>query len=348
MKEPLRILQIGTGGWGWSWIQVVQESPDWELAGIVDLSADARKKACEYYGIEGNLAFDTLQNALSSVLADAALVVVPPEAHADVTIEALKSGLHCLVEKPISHNIEDAKRMIKAADRTGMKLMVSQNYRFKRAPQTVKWVIGQGIIGEIGSVYVNFQKSPPFTGFRAEMEEPLITDMSIHHFDQMRGILGLDPVKVLAYSWNPKWTWFKGNPVATVIFEMNNGAVITYTGSWVSRGWETTWDGEWRIQGDGGEIYWGNNRVIVHPTDIFKSVFVKGALEADGDMHCDLLDLPAEERWASLAEFAGSIFEDREPETSGKDNIKTLAMVIGARRSREEGKPVTIEEMLSV
>ena len=69
----------------------------------------------------------------------------------------------------------------------------------------------KGFVGEIGSVFINFQKAPHFTGFRTEMFEPLIQDMSIHHFDQIRGILGLNPVRIKAHSWNTSWSWFKGD-----------------------------------------------------------------------------------------------------------------------------------------
>ncbi|MCM2533337.1 Gfo/Idh/MocA family oxidoreductase [Neobacillus pocheonensis] len=256
MTNSLRIIQVGIGGWGWSWTQVVLDSPHWELAAIVDLNKDLLDKACQHYQLKPNTAFQSLSEAIEHVEADAVLILVPPDYHANVALEAFENKLHCIVEKPLAGTFEDCQKIIEAAERNGCNIMVSQNYRFKRAPQTVKRVIEQNVIGELGSVYINFQKSPEFTGFRTEMEEPLIIDMAIHHFDQIRGILGLEPVSIKAHSWNPKWSWFKGNAVASVVFEMSNGAVVSYTGSWVSRGWETTWDGDWRIQGEEGEILW--------------------------------------------------------------------------------------------
>jgi predicted dehydrogenase len=179
------------------------------------------------------------------------------------------------------------------------------------------------------------------------MAEPLITDMAIHHFDQMRGILGLEPVRITARSWNPKWSWFAGNAVASVLVEMSNQATVSYTGSWVSQGWETTWDGDWRIQGDGGEINWANNEVVIRPTDLFKTVFMKGAVEQNGMLHADLVSMEVEERWAVLLEFAASILEDREPETNAADNLKSMAMVIGASMSVKRREPILIDEVLS-
>ncbi len=347
MSDALRIIQVGVGFWGWSWVNVALESPSWELVGLVDLKRENLKKACDFYTFKQENTFTSIDAAVGAVEPDAALIVVGAEAHTKVTIDALQHGLHCLVEKPIAPTMQEARTMVDTALKVERKLMVSQNYRFKRAPRTIKQFLNTGIMGEVGSVFVNFQKAPYFTGFRIEMDEPLITDMSIHHFDQMRYLTGLEPVGVLAYSWNPRWSRFKGNPVATVIFEMENGAVISYTGSWTSQGWKTTWDGEWCIRGDGGEIRWQKNEVSFRVTNLLYEVYTKGALEThEGDMRLELIEMSAEDRWACLLEFSRAINEDREPETSGRNNLNTLAMVLGACKSIQLKRPVQIKDVL--
>ncbi len=344
--KKIRVIQIGAGNWGFSWIDKVKNSKGIELVGLVDSSSDALHQASNHYHINPHICFLSLSDAIKNISADAAFVVVPPAYHKAMTIEALNYGLHCLVEKPLSEEISDAIEMVEVAEKVNKKLMVSQNYRFKRAPQTVKKVIEKNFIGDIGSVFINFQKSPHFTGFRTEMFEPLIMDMSIHHFDQIRGILGLNPVKIKATSWNTKWSWFKGNPIASVIFEMESGTIVSYNGNWVSSGWETTWDGDWRIQGENGEIHWFDNKVILQPKDIFVSVFQDGAIEQNGKLVFDLVDMENEERMATIDEFAASINEDRQPQTNGRDNLYSLAMVLGAKYAAKTGETVEISEVL--
>lgn len=346
MKRKLKVIQIGTGSWGFSWVEKALQSPWVELAGLVDMKQEMLDYAVNTYHLDPSICFLTLKEAVKHVEADAAFVVVPPAFHKEVAVEALECGLHCLVEKPLAEEMEDALKMVLAAEKAGKKLMISQNYRFKRAPQTVKQIVEKGFVGEIGSVFINFQKAPHFTGFRTEMFEPLIQDMSIHHFDQIRGILGLNPVRIKAHSWNTSWSWFKGNPAASVIFEMENGAVVSYNGNWVSQGWETTWDGDWRIQGSEGEIHWHNNQVILHPSDLFVSVFQDGAVEKNGDLVFDLAAMEEEERMASIAEFAAAIAENREPETNGRDNLYSLAMVLGAKYAAKTGESVEVADLL--
>jgi predicted dehydrogenase len=345
MSKTLSIIQIGVGFWGWSWVKIALESPDWDLVGMVDVKKENLEKACEHYGISTDCAFTSLDEAVRVTKPDAALVVVGAEAHAEVTINALEKGLHCLVEKPIAPTMTEAKKIVETAQKTGRKLMVSQNYRFRKVPRTVNMLLKNGTIGEVGYVFIDFYKAPYFTGFRIEMDEPLITDMAIHHFDQVRSVLGLNAVSVTAQSWNTSWSRFRGNPLATVVFEMENSAVVTYHGNWVTQGRVTTWDGEWCIQGDGGEINWVRNEVTFRVTNLLHEVHTKGALETHRKLRADLIELSSEDRTGCLFELACAVNEDREPETSGKDNLNTLAMVIGACKSIELSRKVTIEEV---
>ena len=350
MRDKSRLTQIGVGGWGFSWAQIANRSKEWDVVAYVDTDRDNLKQAAKATGMDDSKCFINLDEALQQISADAALVVVPPQAHKEVAIRCLQAGLHVLVEKPLAENIESAKAMVNEAERVSLNLMVSQNYRFKRAPRTVKEVLRRGIVGKPDHAFVNFHKAPRFTTpYRLKMQYPLLRDMSIHHFDQMRGILGVDPVSVQARTWNPGWSWFEGDPVVSLIIEMERGAWVAYNGSWVSRGWETSWDGDWRIECEEGEIYWAGNRVMVRPSVIYKSVFNKGLFEKeDGMLECELVDMALEDRECSLHEFYTSIVENREPETSGKDNLNSLAITLAAvESSRRKGERITIAEYLS-
>jgi predicted dehydrogenase len=348
MSDRLKIVQVGLGGWGWSWTDLVQSSPDWDLVAVVDIDEARLRSASEHFGLRDEQLHRTLASAVSACRPDACLVVVPPEVHAPVTIEAARLGLHCLVEKPIADTVRDAKAMIEAAANAGVHLVVNQNYRFRRAPRTVKRLVAQGLIGEIGSVNIQFQKAAHFGGgFREKMAHPLVVDMAIHHFDQLRGSLGFEPVEVTARSWNPKWSWFEGDACANAVLRSATGAVAVYSGSWVSQGWETTWDGDWRIQGGDGELHWANNAVALKPKSVFTSVFLSGAREADGRLGFDLDEVISEDRLGSLAAFHAAIVTAVDAETSGADNLNTLATVLAVKTSIERGETVTIAEMLA-
>jgi predicted dehydrogenase len=334
----VRIIQVGAGAWGASWSEIVARSQDWELAALVDLDPTALQAVAAVREIPNDKCFSQLSDALEAgVEADAALIVSPPPAHAPVAADAFKAGLHCLIEKPLADTLDAAKDIVRRAERDGLHVMVSQNYRFKRAPRTVQRLIQEGWLGRIGQVRVNFQKLPPFSGFRTEMEEPLIVDMTIHHLDQIRGIVGLEPVVLRAKSWNPPWSRFGGNASALIELQTAEGAEVIYTGSWSSHSSHTTWDGSWEIEGDGGGLTWADNRVQVRFASVFDTVFMPRALERSGVMEVELEKVDFEERSGTLAEFARAISSDTSAETNGRDNLRSLGLVLAAVDSAKHG-----------
>jgi predicted dehydrogenase len=338
----VKIIQVGLGAWGASWLNVIHQSKTWELAGVVDVNPDAARAAGEQYGIP---AYANIQEALNhKETFDAVLVIVPPEYHAAVAIPALEAGVHTLIEKPLAHNLEDGIRIIEAAEKSGKQAMVSQNYRFKRAARTVQRLISEGVIGDLEHVFIDYKKNPPFEGFRLEMDEPLIVDAMIHHLDQLRGIVGVEPTAVRARSWTTGTSRFKGNASAVVQFDCDNGARVVYTGSWSSYGPQTSWDGDWEIQGSKGAITWKNNEVTINFASLFDTVFLAGAVERSGVMHVDLDPLPVEERLGTLAAFRDAIETGKKAETDVTDNIQSLQLVMAtADSARQDGAPISLK-----
>jgi len=314
-----------------------------ELAAVVDLNEETLHAACDAIDLPSDRRFTALDAALAAVEADTALVVVPPEVHVPVAIQCLEAGLDCLIEKPFAPSVEEAEEVVRRAEELGRTVMVTQSFRFKRGPQTVRRLVEEGAVGDIEVVEARFAKAPPFTGFRAEMDEPLIVDMAIHHFDFLRGILGLEPARVRARSFNPSWSWFRGNAAAFAEFETDAGAQVTYSGSWVSRSPETSWDASWEIQGTEGSITWAHNRVEYRPENFGLTVYRKSMLErGDGVMDVPLDALPAEEREGTLLEFITAREEQRRPQADGADNLRSLGLVYGAVESTRTGEWVEL------
>lgn len=323
----MKIIQVGVGGFGASWLDILVQSKEWEIVAIVDINPETLKSAVNKYPFLLGKAFDSFKKCLKKVEADAILNVTPPSFHKEISILALKEGLHVLVEKPLSDNFKDAVKIVEEAEKHGKNLMVSQNYRYRKLPRTIRKSIEESLIGKISYCLLNFQKGPRFGGFREQMPYPLLIDMSIHHFDLARYILGKNPVSVYADSWNPHWSWFKGDACLNLIFIFEDDIHFNYSGSWVSTGKDTSWDGEWEIYGDKGTIIWKG--------DIKK--IVQGKEEK-----MEVIELEREDRYLVLYEFWKSIVEKREPETSGKDNLKSLAMVFKSLESIKKGKKIKI------
>ncbi|MCM8776792.1 MAG: Gfo/Idh/MocA family oxidoreductase [Candidatus Omnitrophica bacterium] len=324
----IKILQVGTGNFGKSWIEIIKKSPEWELAGIVDINRETLQSVAHEYNIPEEKCFTSIEEAIKKTDPSALMNATPPQFHKNVSLLAFDAGLNVIVEKPLSNNIRDAQDMVSYAEKKGKKLMVSQNYRYRNQPRTIRNVIENGIIGRIGYATINFQKGPHFGGFREEMEYPLLIDMAIHHFDLMRYITGENPVSLYAKSWNPYWSWFKRDASVNLSIEFNNNIQVSYSGSWVSTGRETSWDGDWEIYGEKGSIVWKNGRIY----------FISNGKTEE----IEPIKMEREDRYLSLYEFYCALKENREPETSGKDNLYSLSMVFTSIESAKNGIPVSI------
>ena len=339
----MRTILVGAGFWGSGWAKVLAESPDVSIAAIVDPDEVALRRVAGSAAIDEKLQFSEFKQALDSVQAEAAIVVAPPDQHRDIAVAALRAGMHCVIEKPFAPTLAEAKEVVDVAEEMKRTVMISQPFRFRQGARTVQRLIREGAIGKIGVVHGRLFKWIPDFGadnFRTTMAEPIIVDQMVHHCDFIRGIFGLEPVRVRGYSYRPSWSWFQGHPNALVDFETEDGAFISYSGSWVSRAGpevNTTIDGSWDIQGEAGAIQWNYNYVRLVPIDFADVVYRKGTLERYGQvLEVPLVSLPQEERAGVLAEFVKAISEDRKPETDARDNLKTLALVLKAVESAEQ------------
>jgi predicted dehydrogenase len=338
--EPLRIVQVGLGGWGRSWsLELLQHPELAEILGYVDVAPAMLAALRAELPVPEAACFASLEEAIAGRDVDAVLVTTALPQHAAVAIAALEAGLHVLVEKPLAAGLADATRMVAASDAADRVLMVSQNYRFYPAAHAVAELIADGSLGAPGAVRVGFRKHAGAGGpGHTEVRDPLLMDMAIHHFDLMRYVLHQEPVDVFCHAWNPAWSGFADPAAAIAAITFDGGAVVDYQGSWVSTAAETHWDGEWLIECERGAIVWtgrgedttDRDRVRVQPT---------------GEPPVDL-PLPRPDRFdriGAFAEFVAAIREGRAPLTSARSNLPSLALALAAVESARSGARVRLD-----
>jgi predicted dehydrogenase len=325
----IRVIQVGVGGMGNTWLRTVKASDEVEYAAWVDVSAEVLQKQCAAYGFDAAHCYTSLNQALAAEKADGLINVTPPQFHEQTCCAAFEAGLPVLSEKPLADTLDAARRVVACAERTGRVFMVAQNYRYRECIRTLHNLVASGRYGAPGQVHIAFYKGPHFGGFREEMPYPLIIDMSIHHFDMMRYILGADPVNVMGRSWNPYWSWFKGDASAELHFAFTQGLQVVYHGSWCATGDETPWNADWHIECAKGVIVLRNDLVYEAATG-----------EALKPVTLDPMERTAQAYL--LHEFCQALTQGVTPATNGRDNLKSLGMVFGAVEAVSTGKMVTL------
>lgn len=329
----MRFIQVGVGGFGAQWLKTLESDQRASLVALVDINESALEAARRETGLPESACFDDMQTAFEQVEADAVLNVTPPAVHPEVATAAFEQDLHVLTEKPLADNVEHAREMVEAADEAGLTLMVSQNYRFSRWVKTVRHLLYEDGYGPPDNVYVRFARSLQVQSWRLSMEHPLVVDMSIHHFDLMRAVTEREPRSAYALTWKPKWSWFQHHPCCMALFEFEDDMRVCYDASWVSRSRNTSWAGYWRIECADATIEVRSEKVhVVDPH------------YPDEDAEIELHGMDCEGREYSLVEFQTAIQEGRQPETSGRENLNSLAMVYAVLESSDSGERVMFEE----
>ena len=341
MSGKIKVVLAGCGGMSGRWLEVSKGMPDLEIVGLVDIREEAARKRAADFQLEDAAIGTDLKRMLDQTSPDVVFDCTVPEAHAQVTLEALGHGCHVMGEKPMADSMENARKVVKAAEEAGKIYAVIQNRRYDPRIRRLRSFLESGEIGPMTTVDCDFYIGAHFGGFRDHMKHVLLLDMAIHTFDAARFITGADPVSVYCKEWNPSASWYDHDASAVAIFEMTGGIVYTYRGSWCAEGLNTTWECDWRVIGENGSVKWDGGGNFQAQAVAETGGFFSKWKDVELPPHDPKGKVGGHE--GLIREFVQCVQTGGTPETICTDNIKSLAMVFGAIESAESRKPVEIE-----
>ena len=334
-----RIVVVGCGQMSNAWLDYAAKRQNATVVALVDIYEESAKTMAEKRGLDV-LTFTDLDTALKATDANLVFDVTIPASHKAIVTTAMRTGCNVFGEKPMAESYEDALEIVRISEETGNRYTVMQNRRYLKQIRALRDMLRGGSIGTIGSLHADFFLGPHFGGFRDAMDSPLIVDMAIHTFDQARFISGADPVSVYCHEYNPPGSWYKGNASAVCIFEMSDGSVFTYRGSWCAEGLNTSWEADWRVTGSEGSARWDGKSMPygerVNPDKLEGFIREQLPVESKDDWNGQ------EGHHGCLDEMFASLEEGRLAETDSTDNIKSMAMVFGAIESARTGRKVKL------
>lgn len=334
------MLQVGLGPHGRNWArQVLPDIKDVDVAGFVDTDPNALDLLRQEANVSASRCFESFREAVAETRPEAVLITTSLPSHASITRAALDAGLHVLIEKPFAADLGTARELVGMAEAKGLLLMVSQNYRFFPAPRAIASLVREQALGQLFQVSIDFRRyshaTPERRGRHHLEDQPLLVDMSIHHFDLLRLILNREPDRVYCEAWNPGWTSFVGPSVAVATIDFGH-VVAGYRASWVSAGPVTPWAGDWRLEFEHGEVYWTNrDDDATHDKVLIRQ---RGGKPRSATLRSMQWTGP----WGTLTEFADAVMTGREPETSGRENLGTIALMDAAVDSAARREPIAI------
>lgn len=334
----------GCGAMAKGWLRALQTTPQMQqsvtIVGLVDLDRNTAQAIADEFNLHQVVIGTDLPTVLADTRPDILFDVVIPVARHSVVTTGLAHACHVLSEKPMATSMEEAEDLRRAARKAGRIHAVVQNRRFISGVRRMHRLVESGAIGSVTGIHCDFFLGPHFGGFREKMDNVLLLDMAIHTFDAARFVSGKSPLSVYCLETNPSGSWYAHGAAANAIFRLSDDVVFTYRGSWCAEGERTSWESTWRIVGSKGMLTWDGE-------ETFKAA-VAGT--EPGLLHgFTPIDVPPPEKdeethghVSVIADFLDAISSGREPETVSHDNIKSLAMVLGAIESAKSGQPVDI------
>jgi predicted dehydrogenase len=316
-----------------AWIAEAQKRGDCEIVGLVDVNVGASEAKKAKHKLSANT-YTSIAAALDKEDANLVFDVTVPEAHFEVVTAALKAGCDVFGEKPMADTLENAEKMVACANETKREYFIMQNRRYLPMALAFKEFLLSKALGEVGQISADFQKGPHFGGFRDEMDSPLIADMAIHIFDTARFLTGKNAVSVYCHEFNPPWSWYKGDASAVCVFEMEDGSIFDFRGSWCANGLATSWDSEWRAACAGGAVFWdGAGKLHYGVGDDGQTQQIR-----------EIMPIPMEQvaHPACINEMFRALGDGRRPQTDCRDNINSIKMVFKAIESAKQRKPVVM------
>lgn len=337
----LKAVLVGCGQMSREWLRVARTIEDLEVVGFVDLNIDSARQRAHEYGATDVVISTDFETVLHQTTPNIVFDCTVPEVHTSVTLTALQYGCHVLGEKPMADSMDNARRMVEAAKKANKLYAVIQNRRYDSNIRRLRRFLDSTAIGSVTTLNSDFYIAPHFGGFRDQMQHVLLLDMAIHTFDAARYLCEADPVSVYCKEWNPAGSWYAHGASAVAMFEMTNGIVYTYRGSWCAEGLPTTWECDWRIIGQQGSVRWAGDSNMQAERVISSGGFFS--------TH-EAVNIPVWEDESRIGghsgliqEFVACVRNGTNPETICTDNIKSLAMVFAAIESAETGRVVPIQ-----
>ncbi|MFK3741309.1 Gfo/Idh/MocA family protein [Massilia sp. TN1-12] len=311
-----------------------------ELVAVCDVDARALDRAA---GATGAAPYASLDALLREADADAVVVTTPSGLHPEQSMRIAAAGRHVVTEKPMATRWEDGKRMVAAADAAGVRLFVVKQNRRNATLQLLKRAVEKKRFGRIYMVNLNvFWTRPPEYYESArwrgtwEFDGGAFMNQASHYVDLIDWIVG--PVESLQAYTATLARDIEVEDTGVMSLRWRNGALGSMNVTMLT--YPRNMEGSITVLGEHGTVRIGGVAV----NEIQQWEFAR----PDPD---DLLVADASYQTTSVYGFGHPLYYDNvikvlrgeaEPETDGREGLKSLEVLVAAYQSARDGRRVAL------
>lgn len=316
-----------------------------QLVGYYDINQARASELAQKYG---GKAYASVQELLAQADLDAVSVCTANHSHAEITIAALKAGKHVLCEKPMATSLQECESMVKAASEAGRFLMLGHNQRLAKAHVKAKALLESGLIGDLVSFRTTFGHGGPETWSidpglnvwffdKSKAAMGVMADLGIHKTDLIHFLTGQTIVETTAHLLTLDKRDASGALIgvddnAFCIYRLSGGAVGTMTVSWTFYGSE-----------DNSTILYGTRGILRIYDDPAYSIRVTTREGENILYEIDKIQTNESQTRSGIIDgFIDCILENREPDISGAEALKSMRVVFASIESSQTGRTVAI------
>lgn len=345
MGSKIRVAVMGAGLIGKRHVTIIAQDKNVELSAIID-PVDAAKD----YAISLNVPwYPDIKTMLLSDRPDGIIIATPNQFHVANGLEAIEAKIPVLMEKPIADNVDEGLKLVEAAEKNNVPLMVGHHRRHNPMLQTAKNIIDSGKLGQVLAAHCMFWILKPDDYFNAQWRQikgagPVFVNM-IHDIDCLRYLFG--DVKTVQAVETKQIRGFENEESCGALLHFKNGTIVTLSISdAISAPWSweltarenpdfpPTQQNSYYIGGTHGSLalpsleLWSytNERTWLKPID-----------KSDNDR--PLIDPFI----LQLENFREVILKKAQPLVSGREGLETLRVTFAVKQAAQSGQTIHLD-----
>ncbi len=218
----MKIVQIGTGGWGKNHIRILSQLG--VLTAVCDTDSQKSKEYGEKYSVNH---YESLDDLLISEEFDGALVITPTSTHIEIAIKLLEAKKHVFVEKPMTYKSEDGQKLVRLAEKNKVILTCGYIERFNPVVSLVKNYVKEKKFGELIMLEFHRENRMPLH----IKDVGIIYDTAVHDIDTANWLFDDTPHVVFARAGKIK---HEHEDFASVMLGYKNDRITIISSNWIT------------------------------------------------------------------------------------------------------------------
>lgn len=341
--NALRGVCIGAGYFSHFQYEAWQRIPEIEIVAFSNRDQAKARVIREKFGIQKTYA--DYREMFDRERPDFVDVITPPPSHREICAEASRRGIHVICQKPLAPNLAEAEAIVADAERSGIRFMVHENFRFQPWHRQLKRLLASGAVGDrlfslnfrtrMGDGWGEDAYLPRQPYFR-DYPRMLVYETGVHFIDTFRYLAGeICRTSAWLRRLNPV---IRGEDCGLVVFEFESGALGTWD---ANRYNEANWPeprytfGEFLIEADRGSLrLYGDGRITAQRL---------GETETEIPYHHEHRGFAGDCCYLAQRHFVDRMLGGGPFETGGREYLRTLDVQEAVYRAAEIGMPVALQ-----